>query len=44
MGDDGSLYVSPEVIPLYRSIAGLADVITPNQTEAEYVYANMLHA
>ncbi|CAO3665766.1 unnamed protein product [Umbelopsis ramanniana] len=35
MGDDGSLYVSSEVIPLYRSIAGLADVITPNQTEAE---------
>ncbi|KAH8550879.1 Ribokinase-like protein [Umbelopsis sp. PMI_123] len=35
MGDDGNLYVSSEMIPLYRSIAGLADVITPNQTEAE---------
>lgn len=37
MGDDGKLYVSPEVLPLYREMIRMADIITPNQTEAEYV-------
>ncbi|KAJ2960009.1 hypothetical protein NQZ79_g4556 [Umbelopsis isabellina] len=35
MGDDGKLYVSPEVLPLYREMIRMADIITPNQTEAE---------
>jgi pyridoxal/pyridoxine/pyridoxamine kinase len=41
MGDDGSLYVSPEVLPLYRELICMADIVTPNQTEAEYVSINI---
>ncbi|CDK26744.1 unnamed protein product [Kuraishia capsulata CBS 1993] len=37
MGDEGLLYVSEEVIPVYREIlsSGNVDIITPNQFEAE---------
>ncbi|KAI7869842.1 pyridoxal kinase [Mucor mucedo] len=35
MGDGGAMYVAPEIIPLYRNIMRLADVVTPNQFEAE---------
>ncbi|KAJ9054964.1 hypothetical protein DSO57_1009121 [Entomophthora muscae] len=36
IGDNGKLYVSPEVIPIYRDvICPMADIITPNQFEAE---------
>ncbi|OBZ85091.1 Pyridoxal kinase [Choanephora cucurbitarum] len=35
MGDCGQLYVSPEIVPLYRNIMKFADVVTPNQFEAE---------
>ena len=36
MGDDGKLYVPTEVIPAYqKDMLALADVITPNQFEAE---------
>jgi pyridoxine kinase len=35
MGDNGALYVSEEVLPMYKSIVPLADVILPNQFEAE---------
>ncbi|KAI9476575.1 MAG: pyridoxal kinase [Benjaminiella poitrasii] len=35
MGDCGSLYVSPEIIPLYKNIMKSADVVTPNQFESE---------
>ncbi|KAG0172648.1 hypothetical protein DFQ28_003098 [Apophysomyces sp. BC1034] len=35
MGDAGQLYVAPEIVPLYRQIMKVADVITPNQFEAE---------
>lgn len=35
MGDHGTLYVSPEIVPLYQHIIQYADVITPNQFEAE---------
>jgi pyridoxine kinase len=35
MGDEGALYVSPEIVPLYRNIMRIADVVTPNQFEAE---------
>lgn len=37
MGDDGKLYVQSEVVPIYRDLLlPIADVITPNQFEAEY--------
>ncbi|KAI8339332.1 Ribokinase-like protein [Chlamydoabsidia padenii] len=35
MGDGGHLYVAPEIVPLYRDVLSVADVITPNQFEAE---------
>lgn len=37
MGDEGVLYVSEDVIPVYQSIlsTGLVDVVTPNQFELE---------
>lgn len=38
MGDDGRLYVSEDVIPVYQNLLHDADLILPNQFEAEYVY------
>nr|CAG4641014.1 EOG090X09AY [Eulimnadia texana] len=36
MGDNGQLYVPAELLPIYRdSIIPLADILTPNQFEAE---------
>ncbi|KAK4145448.1 proliferating cell nuclear antigen [Dichotomopilus funicola] len=35
MGDNGSLYVAPDVVPVYKSLAHYADLILPNQFEAE---------
>jgi pyridoxine kinase len=35
MGDCGELYVAPELVPLYKHIVQYADIITPNQFEAE---------
>ncbi|KAF9956214.1 putative pyridoxal kinase [Mortierella alpina] len=35
MGDNGQLYVQPDVIPLYRELMKFASAITPNQFEAE---------
>ena len=37
MGDDGQLYVAEEVVPIYKSILPNADVILPNQYEAEWL-------
>jgi len=38
MGDQGELYVPEVFVELYRDhMLQLADVVTPNQTEAEYV-------
>jgi len=37
MGDDGQLYVAEEVVPIYKSIIPNADVILPNQYEAEWL-------
>ena len=37
MGDQGELYVHENVIPAYKSILRDADLILPNQFEAEYV-------
>ncbi len=36
MGDNGNLYVARDVVPVYRSLAAHADLILPNQFEAEY--------
>jgi pyridoxine kinase len=36
MGDSGHMYVPQELLPFYRdNLMGLADVVTPNQFEAE---------
>ncbi|TDZ12893.1 putative pyridoxal kinase [Colletotrichum spinosum] len=35
MGDNGKLYVAEEVVPAYRSLIEFADLILPNQFEAE---------
>lgn len=36
MGDVGrGLYVSPDVVPVYRRMLRLADIATPNQFEVE---------
>ena len=35
MGDQGRLYVSEGVVPVYRSILTNADLIAPNQFETE---------
>ncbi|KAF6798841.1 pyridoxine kinase [Colletotrichum sojae] len=37
MGDNGKLYVAEEVVPAYQSLIEYADLILPNQFEAEYV-------
>jgi len=36
MGDNGNLYVARDVVPVYRSLISHADLILPNQFEAEY--------
>ncbi|GKT42221.1 putative pyridoxamine 5'-phosphate oxidase [Colletotrichum spaethianum] len=36
MGDNGRLYVAEEVVPAYQSLVEYADLILPNQFEAEY--------
>ncbi|KAK0632356.1 Ribokinase-like protein [Immersiella caudata] len=36
MGDNGNLYVAKDVVPVYRSLVSHADLILPNQFEAEY--------
>lgn len=39
MGDDGIVYIPEELIPVYRDkVIPLADIITPNQTELEWVF------
>lgn len=35
MGDNGKLYVAEDVVPAYRSLIPYADLILPNQFEAE---------
>ena len=37
MGDQGRLYVNPDVVPAYKNVIQHADLILPNQFEAEYV-------
>jgi pyridoxine kinase len=35
MGDNGKLYVAQDVVPAYRTLVHNADLILPNQYEAE---------
>lgn len=35
MGDNGKLYVAQDVVPAYKSLLPHADLILPNQFEAE---------
>ncbi|KAK4111767.1 Ribokinase-like protein [Canariomyces notabilis] len=35
MGDNGTLYVAQDVVPVYRSLVHHADLVLPNQFEAE---------
>ncbi|KAL2270080.1 hypothetical protein VTJ83DRAFT_2264 [Remersonia thermophila] len=35
MGDNGNLYVAPDVVPVYKSLVPHADLVLPNQFEAE---------
>ncbi|KAK4230664.1 Ribokinase-like protein [Podospora fimiseda] len=35
MGDNGNLYVTRDVVPVYKGLVGGADLILPNQFEAE---------
>lgn len=35
LGDSGKLYVSPDVIPIYRAMLPLSTIITPNWFEVE---------
>ncbi|KAF3922963.1 hypothetical protein ABW20_dc0102171 [Dactylellina cionopaga] len=37
MGDSGKMYVSEMVVPVYKSLLPLADLITPNQYEVEWL-------
>ena len=35
MGDQGRLYVDPDVVPVYKTLLRDADLMLPNQFEAE---------
>ena len=37
MGDQGHLYVNENVVPVYKNLLRDADLIVPNQFEAESV-------
>jgi pyridoxine kinase len=37
MGDNGTLYVAQDVVPVYKSLVHHADLVLPNQFEAESV-------
>jgi pyridoxine kinase len=38
MGDEGKLYIPQESVQIYKDVlVPMADVITPNQFECEYV-------
>ncbi|OAA49394.1 pyridoxine kinase [Metarhizium rileyi] len=39
MGDNGKLYVAEDVVPAYKGLIGHADLILPNQFEAELLSA-----
>ena len=38
MGDNGKLYIPEDEVPEYKGLLREADLILPNQFEAEWVY------
>ena len=42
MGDNGKLYIPEDEVPEYKSLLREADLILPNQFEAEYVSSNQV--
>ncbi|KAG6053082.1 hypothetical protein E4U17_005056 [Claviceps sp. LM77 group G4] len=43
MGDNGRIYVAEEVVPAYKGLVGYADLILPNQFEAELLSEVKIH-
>lgn len=43
MGDNGRIYVAEDVVPAYKALVPHADLILPNQFEAEYVPPRQPH-
>ncbi|XP_061782588.1 pyridoxal kinase-like [Nerophis lumbriciformis] len=44
MGDQGAMYVPEELLPVYRDkVVPLADILTPNQFEAELLTGRKIH-
>ena len=43
MGDNGRIYVAEDVVPAYKALIPYADLILPNQFEAEYVHTYQLY-
>jgi len=43
MGDNGKIYVNEDTVPAYKSLLKDADLILPNQFEAEYVQTQAPH-
>jgi len=41
MGDNGKIYVAEDVVPAYQSLIHHADLILPNQFEAECVFSSL---
>jgi pyridoxal/pyridoxine/pyridoxamine kinase len=37
LGDAGGLYVSADIIPIYKELLHYSSIITPNWFEVEYV-------
>ncbi|KAJ7562685.1 hypothetical protein O6H91_03G080500 [Diphasiastrum complanatum] len=45
MGDEGKLYIKPELVPLYKDkVVPLASMLTPNQFEAELLTGCSIHS
>jgi len=44
LGDSGVLYVSPNVVSIYRAMLPLSTIITPNWFEVEWVPVVVPHA
>jgi pyridoxine kinase len=42
MGDNGKLYVAEDVVPAYKVLIKDADLILPNQFEAEWVFPELM--
>lgn len=42
MGDNGQLYIPEEEVPEYKALLREADLILPNQFEAEWVSFSIL--